>query len=229
MSNFTHKPIELNYDLSAQITEAGRLYKTPDGNFYPSVTTFLGHFTSKSIEGWKKAVGEKEAKRVGHHAITRGNAVHNTAERYINNEVDYLVECTMPHVRQMWQSLSAILDKSVDNVILQECPLYSDNLLLAGRVDLIAEFDGVLSIVDFKTSSRVKSRDEITSYFLQECAYALMFEERTGIVIDQLVTLMVVEGTNQSIVFIEDKKDWIDLLKSRRDEYFAYLRENVKV
>ena len=86
MSNFTHRPINLDYELSAQLTDAGRLYKTPEGNYYPSVTTFLGHFTSKSIEGWKNAVGEKEANRVGHHAVTRGNAVHNTAERYLNND-----------------------------------------------------------------------------------------------------------------------------------------------
>jgi len=229
MSNFTHKPINLDYELSAQLTEAGRLYKTPEGNYYPSVTTFLGHFTSKSIEGWKNAVGEKEANRVGHHAITRGNAVHNTAERYLNNEDNYMVECVMPHVRQMWRSLKSVLDEKVDNIIMQECPLYSDKLLLAGRVDLIAEFDGVLSIVDFKTSSRVKSKDEITSYYMQECAYALMFEEQTGIAIDQLVTVMVVEGTNQSLIFTEDKKDWVDKLKRKRDEYFAYLRENVKV
>jgi len=228
MKDFTHKQIALGYDLSATFTDAGRLYKVPSGNYYPSVTTFLGHFTSKSLEGWKKAVGEKEAERVGHHAVTRGNAVHNTAERYINNDVDYLVECTMPHVRQMWGSLERILDERVDNVVLQECPLYSDKLMLAGRVDLIAEFDGVMSIIDFKTSSRAKSRDEISNYFMQECAYAIMFEERTGIVIDQLVTIMVVECTDESLIFVEDKHDWIDVLQSKRDEYFKHIKGNIK-
>jgi len=124
--------------------------------------------------------------------------------------------------------MKKVLDERVDNIVMQECPLYSDELMLAGRVDLIAEFDGKLSIIDFKTSSRHKSADEITGYFLQECGYAVMFEERTGIKIDQIVTIMVVEGTEDSKVFIEPRDKWVEELKRRRDEYFDYLNRKIK-
>jgi hypothetical protein len=227
MTKFVHKPIPLSYELDAKLTEAGRLYQTPSGKWYPSVTTFLGHFGKEGIEGWKKAVGEKEAKRVGHHAVTRGNAVHNTAERYLNNEENYLVECVMPHVRQMWRSLKNVLDRKVNNIVMQECPLYSDELMLAGRVDLISEYNGVLSVIDFKTSSRVKKAEEIPNYFLQACAYSIMYEEQTGIHIDQLVIIMVVEGTDKSLAFVQKRSDWEAELRSKRDEYFQFLRENV--
>jgi genome maintenance exonuclease 1 len=103
---------------------------------------------------------------------------------------------------------------------MQECPLYSNQLKVAGRVDCIAEFDGELSIVDFKTSGRVKERDEISSYFMQEAAYAIMFEERTGITINQLVTLMVVDGDDKPIVFKEKTKDWIKPLVEEIKYYY---------
>lgn len=228
MSNFVHKPAQLRYDnLKDIITEAGRLYLTPSNDWYPSVTTFLGHFGKEGIENWKKAVGEKEAKRVGHHAATRGTAVHNTAERYLNNETNYMQECVMPHVRQMWRSLKKILDESINNIRMQECPLYSDELMLAGRVDLIAEYKNELSIIDFKTSSRVKTADEIENYFLQACAYSLMFEEQTGIAINQLVIIMVVEGSDKSIVFVEERDDWEDKLITLRDRFFDDIKSKI--
>ena len=224
---FNHKPIDLGYDLTTKSTEAGRLYQTPDNKFYPSVTTFLGHFGKKAIHEWRAAVGEQEANRVARHAATRGNAVHHTAERYINNEIDYLRKGAMPHVVQMWNSLKKVLDQKVNNVVMQECPLYSDELMLAGRVDLIAEYNGVLSVIDFKTSSRVKTTDEITGYFLQACAYSIMYEERTGIHIDQLVIIMVVEGTDKSLVFDQKRSDWESELRSKRNEYYSYLRDQI--
>jgi genome maintenance exonuclease 1 len=227
-TRFKHNHFELGYDLTAKSTVAGRLYETPEGVFYPSVTTVLGHATKAGIVAWRKAVGEKEANRVSRHACARGNAVHNAAEKYINNEEEYLKEGTMPHVLQLWNAMKKVLDEKVDNVIMQEVPLYSDELMLAGRVDLICEFDGVLSIVDFKTSSRVKTRDQISGYFKQECAYAIMFEERTGIKIDQLVTVMVVDGSDDSITFIEKKDDWVEPLQNTISEYYDHLREKVK-
>lgn len=226
-TRFTHKPIELDYDLSAKSTKVGRLYQVPGGNYYPSMTTVLGWFTKDSIHAWRAAVGDEEANRVARHACARGNAIHHTAERYLNNEDSYLKEGAMPHVVQMWNSMKKILDERVNNIVMQECPLYSDELMMAGRVDLIADFDNKPSIIDFKTSSRYKSSDEITGYFLQATGYSLMFEERTGQKIDQLVIIMVIEGTDDSLIFIEPRDKWIDLLKERRDQYFESL-ETVK-
>lgn len=228
MGQFIHKPIEFGYDLTAKSTKVGRLYQTPSGRFYPSMTTVLGYFTKKSIHEWRAAVGEEEANRVARHACTRGNAIHHTAERYLNNEENYLKKGEMPHVIQMWKSMQKVLDERVNNIIMQECPLYSDELMMAGRVDLIGEFDGELSIIDFKTSSRHKSKEEIEGYYLQECGYSIMFEERTGIRIDKLVTIMVVEGTNDSLIFIEKRNNWVDLLKEKRDAYFEEMNRKMQ-
>jgi genome maintenance exonuclease 1 len=226
-TRFIHKSVELDYDLSAKSTKIGRLYQVPGGNYYPSMTTVLGWFTKDSIHAWRAAVGAEEANRVARHACARGNAVHYTAERYLNNEDNYLKEGTMPHVIQMWNSMKKVLDERVNNIAMQECPLYSDELMMAGRVDLIADFDGKPSIIDFKTSSRRKSEADITGYFLQATGYSLMFEERTGKKIDQLVIIMVVEGSDESLIFIESRDKWVDLLRERRDQYFEHL-ETVK-
>jgi len=187
---FIHENVDLGYqDLKAETLKSGRTYVTPEGEKYPSITTALGYRDRWKWAKWRKNIGEEEAKRITRHATTRGTAVHNIAERYINNEEDFIRTPgdKMPHVQYSWNTLKEVIDDNVGKVYMQECPLYSDKLKVAGRVDCIAEFDGKLSIVDFKTAGRVKERSEISSYFMQECAYAIMFEERTGIAIDQLV------------------------------------------
>jgi genome maintenance exonuclease 1 len=97
----------------------------------------------------------------------------------------------------------------INNIYYIEHALWSEQIGLAGRVDLIAEWDGVLSVIDFKTSKRVKSKDDIQDYFWQECAYALMMEELTGIAVNQLVTVMAVQDENP-LIFIEKTEDHIE-------------------
>jgi len=220
---FKHKSVELGYDdLNAETKESGnRSYTTPDGESYPSITTILGYFTKASIIEWRKRVGNEEANRVSRHACARGNALHNTVERYINNEEDFLQGENMPHVLQLVGAAKSVLDERLDSVVLQECPLYSTQLRTAGRVDLIGEFDGKLSIIDFKTSNRVKSLDDIQDYFIQACAYSVMFEERTGTPIDQLVILMVVDGSSEPLVFIEKTDDWLEKMVNKITKYHA--------
>lgn len=220
---FIHENVDLGYeDLEAVTLKSGRTYLTPDGEKYPSITTALGYRDRWKWAKWRKEIGEEEANRRTRHATTRGTNVHNIAERYINNDEDYIKTAAdkMPHVLHSWSTLQKVIDKSIGKVYMQECPLYSNQLKVAGRVDCIAEFDGKLSIVDFKTSGRVKERDEISSYFMQEAAYALMFEERTGITIHQLVTLMVVDGDDKPIIFKENTKDWIEPLVKEIEYYY---------
>ena len=220
---FKHNRVELGYDdLNAETKESGnRSYTTPDGESYPSITTILGYFTKASIIEWRKRVGNEEANRVSRHACARGNALHNTVERYINNEEDFLQGENMPHVLQLVGAAKSVLDERLDSVVLQECPLYSTQLRTAGRVDLIGEFDGTLSIIDFKTSNRVKSLDDIQDYFIQACAYSVMFEERTGTPIDQLVILMVVDGSSTPLIFIEKTEDWLEKMVNKITTYHA--------
>lgn len=214
---FEHVNIDLGYDeMEAVTSDTGRVYQTPNGKKYPSITTVLGHFGKHAIMEWRKRVGEQEANRISARAAGRGTALHTLCERYIDN-LEPFDEKTMPHVKSMFNSIKSVIDERVGKVYLQEKPLYSDHLRIAGRVDLIAEFDGVVSIIDFKTSSRIKQSEDIKGYFEQESAYAVMFEERTKIPVVNLVTLMAVENEKEPLIFKEHRDNHIgDLIHKIR-------------
>ena len=220
---FEHVGVQLKYDdLFADTKKSGRTYTTPKGIKYPSITTVLGYRDRWKWAEWRKSIGAKEANRITRHATTRGTAVHNLAEKYINNENPYITEDSekMPHVQYGWKVLKDVIDQKVGKIYMQECTLYSDDLKVAGRVDCIAEFDGVPSIIDFKTSSRVKSADDISSYFMQECAYSIMLKEQTNIDIDQLITIMVVDNNPNAIIFRQKRKDWENKLRNEIKYYY---------
>lgn len=206
---YRHCPVDLGYSsLGDASTPSHRIYVTPKGNRYPSITTVLGSLPKDALLAWQKRVGKEEADRVLRHAGIRGSAMHDIAERYINGEEEYFEKNTMPHVKAMFNSIRPVLEQHIDFIFCQELPLYSDHLRVAGRVDLIAKFDDTLSVIDFKTSSRVKDKGDIENYFLQTAAYSIMFEERTGIPVSQLVVIMAVENMKTPLVFIEKRDNW---------------------
>jgi CRISPR/Cas system-associated exonuclease Cas4 (RecB family) len=202
---FEHKKIDFT-ELETTTIHGKRHYVTPKG-FYPSITTALSILSSEGIAAWRMRVGEKEANRISTQAARRGTNVHQMCEDYVNNELD--LRSFLPHERAMFNSVKGTLDKSLGLVYAQECPLYSDYLGIAGRVDCVAEFNGRLSIIDYKTSSKIKSKKYIGAYFQQAAAYCVMFEERTGIPIDQIVIIIAVEGETEPQVFIEKRDDHI--------------------
>ena len=168
----------LSTELSDDTSERGRYYTTPEGNVYPSVTTVLGRALDKSsLLQWKARVGEEEAKRVGNQAKTRGTAIHTLAERYLNNERDYL-RGPLSSNKAVFGPMREVLDQHVDNIIGCEIPLYNDAHRTAGRIDLAAEYDGSPSVIDFKTSKRIKDKGHILSYFLQVGEYCNMLAAR---------------------------------------------------
>jgi hypothetical protein len=207
---FIHEPVSLGYDDLGDASVPGtRLYVTPEGKKYPSITTVLGARGKEAIYEWRRRVGEEEANRITRHACARGTAMHSIAERYLNNECDIYSKDEMPHVKALFRSIQPILDANIGRVVMQECPLYSDHLGIAGRVDLIAEYANKLSVIDFKTSKRVKTRDEISNYFTQAAFYAAAFYERTGIPVTQSVIVMAVDDDPTPVIFIEKTYDWI--------------------
>ena len=215
---FTHNPVDLGYeDLIAETTDTGRTYLCPDGSSFNSVTTVLKVLSEDAIQAWRKRVGPDVANQIGVRAANRGTAVHSIIERYLNNEEDYAVD-VMPDVLQSFRDLQPILDERLTEIRALEAPLYSTHLKLAGRVDCVGVFDGKLSIVDFKTSRKIKKQEWITNYFAQEAAYAIMWEERTGMPITQLVTLITVDN-EQPQVFIEHRDKWTDLLFEAIEKY----------
>jgi len=203
--------------LTRETTESGRKYFTPEGNSYPSITTVLSILSKQAIMEWRKRVGEEEANKISRQAATRGTAVHSLAEDYLNNNEDWS-KGAMPANLASFNDIRPILDKHIDNIWMQEQFLYSDKLKCAGQVDCIAEFDGQLSIVDFKTSRRVKKKENITSYFIQMAFYAAAFYERTGIPIRQGVIVMAVDG-NEPLVFKENTYEYLEHFQSVRKKY----------
>ena len=203
--------------LTRKTTESGRQYFTPEGNAYPSITTILSMLSKDSIIKWRQRVGEEEANKISTRAATRGTAVHKLAEDYIDNVPDWNKDA-MPHNIASFNDLKGIIDERLNNVWFQEEFLYSDRLKCAGQVDCIAEFDGELSIVDFKTSRKPKKEEWITSYFIQASFYAAAFYERTGIPIKQGVILITVDGSEPQVFKIKTF-DYLKHFQRAREQY----------
>ena len=215
---FVHEKVDLGYDdLVAETKSTGRKYNTPDGKAYPSITTVLGVLSKDSIDTWRKRIGEEEANKVSHRASTRGTAVHECIEKYLDNDENY-AEGYMPNIIDNFNAVKPVLDERIGTIYLQEAALYSQHLGLAGRVDCVGEFDGVLSIIDFKTSKKIKKKEWITNYFIQESAYAIMWEERTGTPIVNLVTIITVDNEEPQ-VFVEHRDNWVPKLLETINEY----------
>ena len=202
---FTHLGIDIP-EINTQTIDGKRYYVTPNGEKYPSITTVLGHFNKKAIYEWRQRVGEKEANRVSTQASRRGTKVHQMCEDFINNELDE--KKFMPSDRETFNSIKNILSDNINNVRVQEATLYSDYLRVAGRVDCVADWNNRLSVIDFKTSRKLKKKEYITNYFQQGSAYCVMYEERTKTPIDQVVIVIAVDGESPQ-VFIEKRDNWI--------------------
>jgi genome maintenance exonuclease 1 len=210
---FKHLPFaELNYDLDAETTDSGRKYVTPQGESYSSITTVLAAYNIKKIMEWRQRVGAEEANRVAGRASRRGTKLHSICESYLKNEITPMkMQTMMPSDKENFLKLKDVLYRSIDIVFALEQALYSDRLRVAGRVDCIATWNGKISVIDFKTSTSEKNEENIENYFMQCSAYAEMFEERTGVPIEQIVVVIAVEnGTNQ--VFVKNKHKYLDKL-----------------
>ena len=221
MKTFKHlhnDPVLVN--LKREEVNGKRYYVSPNGKHLPSVTTFLSHFKGDSILKWRQKVGEEEANKISARASRRGTKFHSLMESYISNQEGFLDEKVMPDMKHAFNQFLPILDK-VDNVHYLETMLYSEILGLAGQVDCIAEYDGVPSIIDFKTSLKPKREDWILNYFEQCTCYSLMYEEMTGIQCKQIVVMIAVDH-HEPQVFVRNRRDYIPELARKvrqfRDE-----------
>jgi hypothetical protein len=213
---FEHEKIDIGYeDLVAETSNNGRRYTAPDGNKYPSVTTVLGILNEEAIAAWRNRVGEAEANRISGIASGRGTLVHEIIEDYLNNKD---TSGYLPHIQQSLQNIKPILDKHITKVYGLEVPLYSKHLGLAGRCDCIGIYDGTPSIIDFKTSRRIKKAEGISNYFAQMSAYAIMWEERTGMPIVNTTIIMDVDN-EEPLVFREKRDNHTKLLLNTIKEY----------
>ena len=224
MSTFRFKHIETDLpELTTKSIGRKRYYITPEGNEYPSITTVLSNRGKEGLFEWRKRVGNDVANYISGKAAKRGTAVHHMCEEYLNNvsfiepdwwldkQKNFLPFCLFNQLR------NGVLQR-INNIHAQECGLYSDKYGVAGRVDCIAEYNRVLSIIDFKTSTSERNDEYNENYYIQTAAYAEMYEERTGIPTDQIVILVVTEdGTVQE--FIKSKQEYLPLLEEAINEF----------
>lgn len=207
---FVHcPPLKLPELESVTQPDGKRYYVTPSGKRLPSVTTVVGAMKKQAIMEWRNRVGEAEANRISKLATGRGNRVHLLAEKYLNNE-QIIWQKEMPDAVEMFRTLIKPL-QNINNIHYQEQALWSETIGMAGRVDLIAEWCGKLSVIDFKTSKKIKNKEDIQDYFAQCTSYALMYEELVGTPIDQIVIVMAVEN-EQPLIFVEQTEDHINNL-----------------
>ena len=197
-----------------------RYYPIPGADkYYPSVTSITSFQSAKFFKEWRKKVGEEQANRITARATQRGSAFHSITEDYINGvlNLDTYLENNPLSVR-MFQSAKSTLNR-IDKIHCLETFLFSHYLGLAGRVDCIAEFDGELAVIDFKTSTKLKKEDYIEHYFVQETAYAAMFLERSGIEVKKIVTLIATEEGSTQVFQKYNLDDYLQLLKSYIEEF----------
>ena len=212
---YNHVKLDREVPKLKQLNENGvRHYVTPEGNKYPSITTVLSEYNRKAIFEWRERVGAEEANKVSGKASNRGTKLHKACEDYINNLVPVF---KTPFEQDLFKRFKPILHR-IDNVYAQELRMYSDHLRIAGTVDCVGEFDGKLSVIDFKTSTKQKESSYIENYFMQCSAYAIMFEEQFGIPVAQTVVAIAIED-DEPQVFVEKRDTHVKRLLYFRDLY----------
>ena len=202
-------------DLQAETIEGTRFYKVPSGKLYPSITSVTSFYGRQKFIEWRKRVGDEEANKITKVATEKGTRFHDLVEKYMLNEnVDD--HKPLPTTKFLFLAAKPYLDR-INNIHALEKSLYSDYLGLAGRVDCIAEYEGELAVIDFKTSKKIKPEEWIENYFVQEVAYACMYYEMTGIPVKKLITIRVA-----------DNGEWFVDEKRNKDHYINLLTKDIK-
>ena len=216
---FEHVDLDLP-KLSRETIDGVRYYSVPDEDELlklVSITSVTSHHNKEIFVKWRKKVGDAEADRITRQATSRGTDTHTLTEAYLYNQELPEVQ---PLSKMLFQIYKSELNK-ISRVHALEGSLYSKELGIAGTVDCIAEYNGELAIIDFKTSKKPKPRKWVDHYFVQCMAYGCMLYELTGIAVKKLVIIMACEN-GESIVYEEyDKKKYIKLLTE-------YIREFIQ-
>ena len=220
MFNFIDVNLSEHVEVEPVTKNGTRFYPIPGvDKYYPSVTSVTSFKSAAFFKKWRNKIGENEANRITARATQRGTAFHAITEDYIKGQLDldrYLEN--NPLSVRMFQSAKSELNR-INNIHCLETFLYSHYLGLAGRVDCIAEFDGELAVIDFKTSTKEKKEEYIENYFVQETAYAAMFLERSGIEVKKIVTLIATEEGTIQVFQKYNLDDYLHLLKSYIEEF----------
>jgi PD-(D/E)XK nuclease superfamily len=208
--SFIHHNFLGDLELEKKEQNGIRLYHLPDGQWVPSITSVTSFYNRQIFVKWRERIGLEEANRITKRATARGTDFHQVCQDYLENKElnwdDY-----QPLTKFMFYHLKPELDK-INNIHAIERTLYSQYYGLAGRVDCIAEYEGELAVIDFKTSDKIKPEEWIENYFVQEMFYAAAYYELTEKPIKKLITLMVTPGGEVKVFDKRNKGDYIKLL-----------------
>ena len=207
-------------ELEKKETPGCRLYKLPDGQWVPSITSVTSYYNRQIFIDWRKRVGLEEANRITKKATARGTDFHEAAQAYLENR-DLVWEDYLPATKFMFHHATPYLDK-INNIHAIERTLYSEYLGLAGRVDCIAEYEGELAVIDFKTSTKIKPEKWLENYFVQEMFYASAYYELTEIPVKKLITIMVTPEGDVKVFDKRNKGDYIKLLVRYIKEFVSH-------
>ena len=198
----------------------GHRFYEIDGKNYPSITTVLGIQKTKELQKWRDSIGNDVANWEMGRAARRGKATHTLVEQYLKGET--------PSERSvlplgLFRLLKPYVDQ-INNIHCLETIMYSKKLTVAGQVDCIAEYNGKLSVIDFKTANKERQESWIENYFLQTCAYSIMYEELYGTKIEQLVILIAGEDGTM-VPFIKERKPYEEKLGKSIQDFYKYYEE----
>lgn len=218
---FTHLNKLGDFELEANTIDGVRYYTLPNGKKAPSITSITSFYNRQTFIKWRKRVGEEEANKITKVATERGTKFHDLVEKYLLNEDINSLKDVLPTTKARLIAARESLNK-IDNIHALEKPLYSEYFGIAGRVDCIAEYEGELAIIDFKTSKKIKPEKWLENYFVQETAYACMYFEMTGIAVNKIVTLMVADNGDVHVYEKRNKGDYIKLLTKYIKEFVTH-------
>ena len=218
--NFIHENHLGDLELEKKEKNGIRLYNLPDGRWVPSITSVTSFYNRQIFADWRKRVGIEEANRITKKATARGTDFHEAAQAYLENR-NLVWEDYLPATKFMFHHATPYLDK-INNIHAIERTLYSEYYGLAGRVDCIAEYDGELAVIDFKTSEKIKPEKWLENYFVQEMFYAAAYYELTEIPVKKLITIMVTPGGEVKVFDKRNKGDYIKLLVRYIKEFVSY-------
>jgi len=217
---FIHHNYLGELELDCKTTESIRLYNLPSGQWVPSITSVTSFYNRQIFIDWRKRVGLEEANKITRIATARGTDYHQACQDYLENkELDW--NNYKPMTKIMFLHAKEYLDK-INNIHAIERTLYSEYLGLAGRVDCIAEYEGELAVIDFKTSGKIKPEKWLENYFVQEMFYASAYYELTKIPVVKLITIMVTPEGEVKVFDKRNKEDYIKLLVRYIKEFVHY-------
>lgn len=190
----------------------GRVYITPENNEYVSVTNALSYFSKKGIAQWKERVGQTEANHIAGVAARLGTTVHDLLEKHVLGVDVSSYKTSDPIAYERFTHIKKVLDDNITDVYGVELQMYSDEIRSAGTCDLMCKFANKKTILDHKTSRRIKTKEQVFTYFMQGAAYAIMAKERYDFEAEQIVIAITVADEGL-LLFTEPTSEWIPMTK----------------